>query len=287
MKKRGKGDRRGQAADRRPQAGERKPETGERKKAPLYSRTESAKANLIWGRQPVWEWLDSGLAVQQLILARDARGKIVDDIVRLAEKRQIRVKRFHPAQLDQMAGTEKHQNIIAEVELPSCAALENIYDVARKRDEPPLLCLLDGVQDPHNLGAIVRSADAAGVHGLIIARDRAAGITPTVLKSSAGAAAWVPVAAVTNLSQTIDELKEKGLWLTGATDDAPQSYEDADFSGPTAIVLGSEGAGMRRIVREKCDFLVRIPMHGRLASLNVSVAAGLLFFEARRQRGSR
>ncbi len=240
--------------------------------------------NLIWGRNPVLEWLEHGLAVQEIILSNDAGGPTIADIIKLAEQKGIRLKRQHTAQLDQMTGTDKHQNIIAKVQLPDYADLEDIYAAAEHKGEALLIGVLDGVQDPHNLGAIIRTADAAGCHGIVIPKDKAVGLTPTVIKSSAGAAAWVPVVAVTNLSQTIDELKEKGVWLTGTADDVSKEYTDSDFKGATAIVLGSEGKGMKRLVREKCDFLVSIPMHGKVSSLNVSVAAGLLFFEARRQR---
>ncbi len=250
------------------------------------ARFHSAKVqnNVVWGRNPVLEWLDSGLVIKEILLSHDAGGQTIADILKRAEHKHIPIKRLHPAKLDQMAGTDKHQNIMAHVHLPDHAHLDDIYVVAAKKGEPLLIGLLDGVQDPHNLGAILRSADAAGIHGIIIPKDKAVGLTPTVLKSSAGAAAWVPVAAVTNLSRTIDELKDKGVWLTGTADDASKSYTESDLKGPTAIVLGSEGKGMRRLVREKCDFLVSIPMHGKVSSLNVSVAAGLLFYEARRQR---
>jgi len=240
--------------------------------------------NIIWGRNPVLEWLESGLTTQKILLSREASGQTIAEILKIADQKKIPIQRLHPAKLDQMAGTEKHQNIIAQVELPNYAELDDIYAVARQKGEPLLIGILDGVQDPHNLGAILRTADAAGVHGIIIPKDKAVGLTPTVIKSSAGAAALVPVVAITNLSRTIDELKENGVWLTGTTDDVSQSYIDADFKGASAIVLGSEGKGMRRLVREKCDFLVSIPMQGKISSLNVSVAAGLLFYEARRQR---
>ncbi|MBN1481540.1 23S rRNA (guanosine(2251)-2'-O)-methyltransferase RlmB [candidate division KSB1 bacterium] len=241
--------------------------------------------NLIWGRKPILEWLKSGLAIKTIALSREAGGHIISDILSIAEQKKIGVKRLHPARLDHMTGTDKHQNIIAEVELPPYSTLTDIYDVAQRRQEAPLIAMLDGVQDPHNLGAILRSADAAGVHGIIIPKDKAVGLTPTVLKASAGTAAWVPVVPVTNLSRTIDELKKQGVWFTGAIDDADTPYTESDMTGPTVLILGSEGKGIRRLVREKCDFLIRIPMYGKVSSLNVSVAAGLLFFEARRQRG--
>ena len=246
---------------------------------------DKAPADMIWGRKPVLEWLESGLAVKDIMLSRDAGGGAVSNILKIAEHKKIAVKRLHPAKLDQIAGTDKHQNIIARVELPEYAELDALFDVARKKDEPPLMVLLDGVQDPHNLGAILRSADAAGLHGVIIPKDKAVGLTPAVVKASAGAAAWMPLVQVTNLSRTIDQLKEQGVWITGTADDASTDFTASDFKDATAIILGSEGKGIRRLLREKCDFLVRIPMFGHVSSLNVSVAAGLLFFEARQQRG--
>lgn len=246
--------------------------------------TQKPQHNVVWGRNPVFEWLESGLVTREIFLSRDAGGRTISEILKVAEQKHIPVKRLHPAKLDQMAGTDKHQNIMAQVDLPDYVELDDIYAIAEQKGEPLLIGILDGVQDPHNLGAILRSADAAGIHGIIIPKDKAVGLTPTVLKSSAGAAAWVPVAVVTNLSRTIDELKDNGVWITGTADDASKSYAESDLKGPTAIVLGGEGKGMRRLVREKCDFLVGIPMHGKVSSLNVSVAAGLLFFEASRQR---
>ena len=239
---------------------------------------------MIYGRQPVLEWLEFGLPIKQIILSRDAGGKSIHEILHIAEMQKIEIKRMHSAKLDQIAGTEKHQNILAQVKLPPYAEIDDIFSAAEKKQEPPLIAILDGVQDPHNLGAILRTADAAGIHGIILPKDKAVGITPTVVKSSAGAAAFVPVVPVTNLARAIAELKNRGLWISGAADAAEKSYIDIDFKGPSAIILGSEGKGMRRLVRESCDFLLHIPMQGRVSSLNVSVAAGLLFYEARRQR---
>ncbi len=267
----------------------RKMEKGERKRENFHGRPSGERFvqkqdNLIWGRNPVLEWLESDLHVQQIFMSRDAGGRTISDIEKIAEQKKTPLTRIHPAKLDQMSGTDKHQNIVAKVELPPYADLDDIYKKAEKKNEPLLVAILDGLQDPHNLGAVLRTADAAGLHGVIIPKDRAAGLTPTVIKSSAGAAACVPVVAVTNLSRTIDELKERGAWITGTADDVSTSYIDSDLKGPTVLVLGSEGKGMRRLVREKCDFLVCIPMFGKVSSLNVSVAAGLLFYEARRQR---
>jgi len=242
------------------------------------------KKNIIIGRNPVLEWLDAGLKIQRIYLSNEAGHKPIQDILRQADKKRIDVRRVNRFKLEQISGTDKHQNIVAEVTLPEYAEIDDIFAAADKRNQAPLVAILDGIQDPHNLGAVLRSADAAGVHGIIIPKDKAVGITPTVVKSSAGAAAWVPVALVTNLARSMDELKNRGVWITGTDQDGDRLYDEHDYKGPTAIVLGSEGKGMKRLVRERCDFLVQIPMAGHVTSLNVSVAAGLLFFQAQGQR---
>lgn len=238
----------------------------------------------IHGRRPVMEWLESGLPVKVLLVARDAGGKLPAEILRLAEQKRIPLRRAEARQLDLLAQTAKHQGVLAEVNLPPYSTPDDALARAKERNEPPLLAVLDGVQDPHNLGAVLRTADAAGVHGVVIPKDQAVGMTPAVLKASAGAAAFVPLVQETNLTRFLQELKKEGFWVTGTAEDGDRSFDKADFRGKTVIVLGSEGKGMRRLVREQCDFIVRIPMFGRVASLNVSVAAALLFYEARRQR---
>lgn len=238
----------------------------------------------IHGRRPIVEWLESGLAVKQILLARETAGKLPQEILRLAEKRAIPLKRLGAFQLDQLAQTDKHQGVLAEVELPPYSTVADILARAQERNEPPLIAVLDGVQDPHNLGAVLRTADAAGLHGVVIPKDQAVGMTPAAVKTSAGAAAWMPLVQETNLARFLQEMKKAGFWVTGTAEDGDRAYHQADFKGASIIVLGGEGKGMRRLVRESCDFVVRIPMCGQVSSLNVSVAAGLLFFEARRQR---
>jgi 23S rRNA (guanosine2251-2'-O)-methyltransferase len=184
--------------------------------------------------------------------------------------------------LDGFYGGGRHQGVVARVEVKSLShSLDEILD---RVQGPPLLLLLDGVTDPHNLGACLRSADAAGVHAVILPKDRAAGITPVVHKVACGAVQTVPLFTVTNLARTLRLLKEAGIWLYGAAGDAGQDLYASDLQGPIALVLGSEGGGLRRLTRELCDYLVSIPMAGSVASLNVSVATGVLLFEARRQR---
>jgi 23S rRNA (guanosine2251-2'-O)-methyltransferase len=241
---------------------------------------------LLFGRNPVKEWLSAGLPVGRLMIAQDSSGPGIQDIRDLASRKNIRVETVARAQLFKLVRHDGHQGVAAEIDLPAYVDVEDILEMAREKQEPPLIAILDGVQDPHNLGAILRSADGAGIHGVVIPRDKSVGLTPAVFKASAGAASHVPLAQVTNLATTMEFLKEKGMWLIGADEESRQEYFNADFKGPVGIVLGSEGRGLRRLVRDKCDFLVSIPMHGKVNSLNVSVAAGLLFFQARRQRMS-
>ncbi len=241
-------------------------------------------SNIIYGRNPVMEWLSAGMPVKQLLISAELKGSTIQNILDMAAKQKISVKKTSKFQLAQIAGTENHQGIAIKTGPPQYATLETILAISEKRNEPPLIAILDGVQDPHNLGAIIRSADGAGIHGIIIPKDNAVELTPTAIKSSAGAAAHVPVAQVTNLNRVIKELKDQGFWVSGVDQDGDKDYDKADYSGPTVLVMGSEGKGMRRLVRENCDFILNIPMHGRVNSLNVSVASALVFFEARKHR---
>jgi 23S rRNA (guanosine2251-2'-O)-methyltransferase len=206
------------------------------------------------------------------------------EIRALAARSGIQVTTVDAAVLDKLAEGGRHQGVLAEVVARSGDPETQLEEALEAASGPPLLLVLDGVQDPHNLGACLRSADAAGVAAVIVPRDRAAGLTPVVRKVAAGAAETVPLVSVVNLARTIRELKERGIWLTGTDDSADKSLYDVDLKGPLAIVMGSEGEGMRRLTRECCDQLVSIPMGGAVESLNVSVAAGVVLFEAVRQR---
>lgn len=239
---------------------------------------------LVYGKNPVREALRAGRRTTRILLAATVSRSVEQEFLALAAAHGVRIERLTVAELTRMAQTSKHQGVAAEVEPFAYARVQDILGRATERQEPPLVVLLDGVEDPHNLGAIVRTAEGAGAHGVIIPRDRAVGVTPIAEKAAAGAATLLPIALVTNLARTMNELKEKGLWLCGATENAPRCYTEVDLTGPIGLVLGSEGRGLRRLTREKCDFLIRIPMHGKISSLNVSVAAGVLLFEARRQR---
>lgn len=202
----------------------------------------------------------------------------------LAQRARVQVIESDAAALDRLADGGRHQGVVAEVEPRTGDPETQLEDALAAAHGPPLLLVLDGVQDPHNLGACLRSADAAGAAAVIVPRDRAAGLSPVVRKVAAGAAESIPCIAVVNLARTLRELKAHGLWLVGADDAAQLTVFDADLRGPVALVLGSEGEGMRRLTRECCDQLVRIPMAGAVESLNVSVAAGIVLFEAVRQR---
>jgi len=222
--------------------------------------------------------------VRRVLLAggRDA-GRLAE-LRSLAQRAGVQVITADDATLDKLAEGERHQGVVAEV-LPRAGDPETqLEEALEAAGSAPLLLVLDGVQDPHNLGACLRSADAAGVAAVIVPRDRAAGLTPVVRKVAAGAAETVPLVAVVNLARTLRELKERGIWLVGTDDAADNTLYDADMKGPVALVMGSEGEGMRRLTRECCDQLVSIPMAGAVESLNVSVATGVVLFEAVRQR---
>ena len=209
----------------------------------------------------------------------------LQELRQLAQAAEVAVRSADDAELDRLAEGERHQGVVAEV-APRAGDPETQLEEAIEAlgDTPALLLVLDGVTDPHNLGACLRSADAAGVAAVIVPRDRAAGLTPVVRKVAAGAAESVPLVAVVNLARTLRELKARGLWLVGTADQATRTLYDVDLTGPTVLVLGSEGEGMRRLTRETCDELVSIPMAGAVESLNVSVATGVALFEAVRQR---
>jgi len=235
---------------------------------------------MIYGRHPALEWLEGGLPVRTIYLLRDAERRFSEKIVQHARRCGAPLNRVDRARLTHLAGSDKHQGVVLEVELPGASSFGQLF----RTGEAPLLGILDQIQDPQNLGAVLRSADGAGVHGIITTRHRSARLTPAAFKASAGAAAHVPLVPVTNLARTLDELRERGIWIAGADPKGDRSYTALDYRTATAFVLGSEGRGLRRLVREKCDFLVTIPMSGAVSSLNVSITAALLFYEARRQR---
>ncbi len=242
------------------------------------------KTEAISGRNPVFEALRAGRRMQKILLAEGGKGKAIEDIKRLAAERGVAIEMSPKHALDELTADVNHQGVVAMATPISYWELGQLLDSIADKGEDPFLVVLDQVEDPHNLGAILRSVDAVGAHGVIIPERRAAGVTATVAKTSAGAVEYVPVCQVTNLARAIDELKSRGIWVVGADMSGEQVHAQAALTGPLALVIGSEGKGVRRLVSEKCDFLVRLPMEGRVNSLNASVAAGILLYEALRQR---
>jgi 23S rRNA (guanosine2251-2'-O)-methyltransferase len=222
--------------------------------------------------------------VAELWLDRNRGDRRLAELVTLARDSGVTVRQTERHELDRAAGGANHQGVLAWVRTPAARGEHDLDAVLDAIEGPPLLLILDGVTDPHNLGACLRSADGAGAHAVIAPKDKAAGLTPVAVKVASGAAESVPFVQVTNLARTLDALKERGIWLIGTADDAPETLFETDLRGPVGLVLGSEGTGMRRLTRERCDLLARVPMRGRAESLNVSVAAGVCLYEALRQR---
>ena len=236
----------------------------------------------IFGLHAVTAALRSGRECHRLWLQDNRRDARLNDIEARAHKLGVTVERVARRALDQLAEDTHHQGVIGEFGVP--VGPDNLEELLDGLDEPPFLLVLDGVQDPHNLGACLRTADAAGVHAVVAPKDRACGITPVVRKVAAGAAETMPFFAVTNIARTLKDLKERGIWLAGAAGDADQALYELDLTGPIALVMGAEGEGLRRLTRESCDWLAKLPMSGHVESLNVSVATGICLFEAVRQR---
>jgi 23S rRNA (guanosine2251-2'-O)-methyltransferase len=244
----------------------------------------------LTGIHAVREALEAGHAFDRIVIARGRQDTRVEEIVQLARGRNIPLRFEDRGQLDRLAGSKDHQGVVALAAARSAATLEEILAAANAgagRGQKGLIVLLDGVEDPHNLGAIIRTALASGAHGVVIPERRSAGLTDTVARASAGALAHLPVAKVTNLAQSMEELKEAGYWLIGLDEDADKSYTQADYTSPVGIVLGGEGKGLHDLTRKRCDFVVSLPTTGPVKSLNVSVAAGVVLFEALRQRRGR
>jgi 23S rRNA (guanosine2251-2'-O)-methyltransferase len=244
---------------------------------------QGEKNDLIIGRNAVAEALKSGRAIDSLLIARGERSGTLLKIIAQSRELGIVVKEVDSKKLDYMCGHSNHQGVAALAAVMEYSSVDDIFKNAQLRGEEPFIIVCDELEDPHNLGAIIRTADAAGAHGIIVPKRRSASLSYAVGKASAGAVEYVPVARVSNLVSAIEELKERGLWIYGADMGGTPWYEQ-DLTGPTAIVIGSEGKGLGRLVKEKCDFIISMPMKGRINSLNASVAAGILMFEAARQR---
>jgi 23S rRNA (guanosine2251-2'-O)-methyltransferase len=241
----------------------------------------------LTGIHAVREALEAGRAFDRIIIAKGRQDTRVEQIVQLARVRNIFLRFEDRAQLDRLADSKDHQGIVALVAARAAGTLDEILAAANAgtgRGEKGLIVLLDGVEDPHNLGAVIRTALAAGAHGVVIPDRRAAGLTDTVARASAGALSHLPVAKVTNLARTMQELKETGYWLVGLDEQAEKTYTELDYTSPLGIVLGGEGKGLHDLTRKRCDFVVSLPTVGPVKSLNVSVAAGIVLFEVLRQR---
>lgn len=237
----------------------------------------------IEGRNAVIEAYRAGKTIDKLFVLEHCQEGSMNTIIREAKKKDTVINYVKKERLDQMSETGKHQGVIAYAAAYEYATVDDILKKAEEKNEPPFIILLDNIEDPHNLGAIIRTANLAGAHGVIIPKHRAVGLTATVAKTSAGALNYTPVAKVTNISKTIEELKEKGLWFVCADMGGTTMY-DLDLKGAIGLVIGNEGEGVSRLVKEKCDFVASIPMHGDIDSLNASVATGVLAYEIVRQR---
>lgn len=240
----------------------------------------------IEGRNPVTEALKSGRAIDKLYVKKGENKGSIIPIISMARKKGISVVETDIRKLDEMSETKAHQGVIALCAAAEYAQLEDIFKLAEEKNEPPFIVILDRVNDPHNLGSVIRTANCAGAHGVIIPKHDSVGLTAVCCKAAAGAAEYTPVVRVSNLAKTIDELKERGIWITGADASGDRNLYEADLKGAVAIVIGSEGEGISRLVLDKCDFKVKIPMKGNINSLNASVAAALFIYEAVRQNGN-
>ena len=238
----------------------------------------------IEGRNAVLEYLESGKDINKILITKGEKHGSINKIIAIAKERKIIISELERSKLNQIAQTENNQGVIAIVPPYDYCEVEDILEVAKKRQEEAFILILDGIEDPHNLGSIIRTAETAGLHGIIIPKRRACGVNSTVSKVSAGAVQHMKIARVNNINETIKFLKQNDIWICGTDGQAKTYYFQQDFKMPIAIVIGSEGYGMSRLVKENCDFLVKIPMKGKITSLNASVSAGIVMYEATRQR---
>ena len=246
-------------------------------------RENDIQTELIIGRNPVLEAIKSGREIDTLYVAKGERQGSVGKIIALCRENNVMVKETDGKKLDYMCQGANHQGVIARIAAHEYASVEDIFKRAEEKGENPFIVICDEIEDPHNLGAIIRTAECAGAHGIIIPKRRSATLNFTVAKTAAGALEYMPVARVSNLPAVMDELKERGVWIYGADMDG-DTWCQTDLKGPMALVVGSEGKGLGRLVKEKCDFVLSLPMSGEINSLNASVAAGIMMYEVSRQR---
>ncbi len=238
----------------------------------------------VEGRNAVIELLESGRDINKIFISNGEKHGSINKIINMAKQRKVLITEVNKAKLKEMAKTENYQGVIAIVPPFEYCDVDDIIEEAKKRNEPPFIVILDGIEDPHNLGSIIRTAETAGVHGIIIPKRRAASVNSTVAKVSAGAVEYMKIARVNNLNETIKSLKENGIWICGTDISTNTYYDKQDFTGPIAIIIGNEGFGISRLVKENCDFLVKIPMKGKITSLNAAVSAGIVIYEAVKQK---
>jgi 23S rRNA (guanosine2251-2'-O)-methyltransferase len=250
---------------------------------PEHEREQNENQDYIIGKNPVIEALKSDRDINKILIAEGSQSGQMQQVIGMAREANVMVQFVPKKKIDQLADGN-HQGVIAQVAAYEYAEIDDLFAAAEKKNEAPFFLLLDEIEDPHNLGSIMRTADASGAHGIIIPKRRAVGLTSTVAKLSTGAIEYIPVARVTNMAQTIDELKERGVWIAGTDASAKQDYRQMDGTLPLGLVIGSEGKGMGRLIRDKCDFLLSLPMAGHVTSLNASVAAALLMYEVYRKR---
>lgn len=236
------------------------------------------------GRNPILEALKADRSINRILISKGDKEGSIKQIIALAREKGVVIREVERSALDEMSSTHSHQGVIAFVSVKEYVQVEDILTIAQEKNEPPFIIILDEITDPHNLGSILRTADAVGAHGVIIPKRRAIGLTAAVSKAAAGAVEYVPVARVTNIAQTIEQLKKKNIWVVGTDLTGDKAFFDSDLKGPVALVIGSEGEGMGKLVREKCDFVVNIPMKGSISSLNAAVAGAIVMYEILKQR---
>jgi 23S rRNA (guanosine2251-2'-O)-methyltransferase len=241
-------------------------------------------ANIIAGRNPVMEALRAGTMIEKVVVLQGIKGNVIEKIKLMAKRNRVPFVEVGKAKFRELVSDTTTQGVVAIVGTKEYVEVEDILAVAQERGEPAAVLVLDEIEDPQNLGALIRTAECAGVHGVIIPKHHAASVNQTVAKTSAGASEHMPVAKVVNIAATLDELKQKGLWIVGTDTGAAKDYTEIEYDMPLAIVVGNEGKGIRQLVREKCDFLASIPLYGKVESLNASVAGALVMYEAVRQR---
>ncbi len=261
-----------------------KREKHQKEQSNLLETSQMELTDQIEGRNSVIELLESGRDINKIFVQDGEKHGSINKIIAMASERKILINTISKEKMKQMAQTENYQGVIAIVPPFDYVDIEDILSEAKARQEDPFIVLLDGIEDPHNLGSIIRTAETAGVHGIVIPKRRAASVNATVNKVSAGAVEHLKIARVNNMVETMKYLKEQGLWICGTDMDTKTYYYSQDLTGPLAIVIGSEGFGMSRLVKENCDFLVKIPMRGKITSLNASVSAGIVMYEAVEQR---